>query len=117
MSVSQSMTCVPRAALWLLESRGQSKTGHSSVAQMAGSSKLPLHSCHGNHSAETPEGMEREEGGWRRHVVTFLEKPICSFLSENHIGEGVGIGVEKRRGSRFQGTEKAAFLAAGVSFR
>lgn len=39
---------------------------------------------------ETPEAMERGEGRWRRHVVTFLEKPICSFLSENHIGEGGG---------------------------
>lgn len=87
------MTHVLKAALWFLENRGQSKTGHPSITQMAHlwpsrSSKLPLHCCHGNHSAEPPEGMERGEGRWRRHVVTFLEKPICSFLSENHIGGG-----------------------------
>lgn len=87
------MTYVPRVALWFLKNWCQSKTGHPSIIQMAHlwpsrSSKLPLHSCHGNHSAEPPEGMERGEGRWRRHVVTFLEKPICSFLSENHTGGG-----------------------------
>lgn len=108
LSVSRSMTCVPRAALWFPENRGQSKTGHPSVTQMAHlwpsrSSKLPLHSCHGDHSAKTPEAMERGEGRWRRHVVTFLEKPICSFLSENHIGEVVGWGKEWVLGCRREG--------------
>lgn len=81
--------------------QGRNKTGYPSITQMAHlgpsrSSKLPLHGCRGNHSAETPEGMERGEGRWRRHVVTFLEKPICFFLPENHTGGGgteVGIGV------------------------
>lgn len=91
--VSRSVTCVPRAALWFRKNWRQSKTGHPSITQMAHlwpsrSSKLPLHCCHGNHSAEPPEGMGRGEGRWRRHVVTFLEKPICSFLSENHTGGG-----------------------------
>lgn len=104
------MTHVLKAALWFLENRGQSKTGHPSITQMAHlwpsrSSKLPLHCCHGNHSAEPPEGMERGEGRWRRHVVTFLEKPICSFLSENHIGGGGKkwvLGCRRERGTDFK---------------
>lgn len=58
-------------------------------------SHCPMHSCHGNHSAATPKGMQRGEGRCQRHMVTFLENAICSFPSRKHLGggEGVGIGV------------------------
>lgn len=52
-------------------------------------------------------------------MVTFLEKPICSFLPENHIGgEGkeVGTGGVEEKWEQILRYKNVGFLATGASF-